>query len=82
MLVLPYLWLFILFVLIQVNLFKYVLHRRITRKSYVVAGLLAAIPVLLIVLQSIHQLSIKDIVLVVGLVLLASFYLIRLDLPN
>lgn len=51
-------------------------HRR---QRLMRAGILAAIPVLLLVLQSIHQLTIKDVLITGGLVLLATYYLNKAD---
>ncbi len=47
-------------------------HRR---QRLIRAGLLAFIPVLLLVLQTIHQLTGKDLLITGGLVLLTSYYL-------
>ena len=43
------------------------------------AGIIASVPVLLAVFQSIHQLSIRDVLLSVGLVVLAAVYMLRAD---
>ena len=51
-------------------------HRR---ARIIRAGVLACIPVLLLILQSIHQLTIKDILITIGLVLLATYYLNKAD---
>lgn len=44
-----------------------------------VSGTIASIPVLLALFQSIHQLSIRDVLLSVGLVMLAALYMLRAD---
>jgi hypothetical protein len=78
LLVLPFLWLFsVLFVTTTL-----LLKRRqnvARRKIVIIAGVVASIPVLLAIFQSIHQLSIKDVLLSVGLVLLAAWYVLRAD---
>lgn len=48
-------------------------------KKRIIAGSLAALPTLLIVLQSIQQLSLRDVIIVLVLWLLLSWYLLRLD---
>ena len=72
-----------LFFLLLFNIFKELglnknkqIHRR---QRLIRAGVLAAIPVLLLVLQTIHQLTIKDVLITLGLVLLASYYLNKAD---
>lgn len=78
LLVLPFLWLFI-------ALFTgswWLLQRRqgISRQQTIlVSSLIAALPVLLAIFQSIHQLSIKDVLLSVGIVVLAALYMLRAD---
>ena len=49
------------------------------RQAAMVAGVVASIPVLLTIFQSIHQLSIRDVFLSVGLVVLAAVYMLRAD---
>ena len=78
LLVLPFLWLFtVLFVTTSI-----LVRRRKTvtkRQAVITAGIVASIPVLLAIFQSIHQLSIKDVLLSTGLVLLAAWYVLRAD---
>jgi hypothetical protein len=78
LLVLPFMWLFtILFVTTWI-----VLKRRQNiskRQVVIISGVVASIPVLLAIFQSIHQLSIKDVLLSTGLVLLAAWYVLRAD---
>ncbi len=78
LLVLPFMWLFsCLFITVWLVLSK---KPTIQRKQIaIVSGLVATIPVLLIVFQSIHLLSIRDVVISVGLALLASGYVLRAD---
>jgi hypothetical protein len=78
LLVLPFLW---LFTVLFVTTSKVVKRRNNVSKRQVViiAGVVASIPVLLAIFQSIHQLSIKDVLLSSGLVLLAAWYVLRAD---
>ena len=78
LLVLPFVWLFsVIFISTLLVLSK---RPSVTKKQRVmVAGIVASIPVLLIIFQSIHQLSLKDVLLSVSLVLLAAFYMLRAD---
>lgn len=78
LLVLPFLWLFVaLFVAIRQVLGRFKDIR--TRQATLVAGFGATLPVLLIIFQSIHQLSIRDILLSIGLVGVAALYMLRAD---
>lgn len=78
LLVLPFLWIFaVLFITSWL-----VLSRRqgIHKKQVVmISGCIASIPVLLAVFQSIHQLSVRDVLLSIGLVVLAAIYMLRAD---
>ena len=78
LLVLPFMWLFaVLFVTSSL-----ILKRRkdtAQRKVVIISGVIASIPVLLAIFQSIHQLSLKDVFLSLGLVLLAAWYVFRAD---
>ena len=78
LLVLPFIWMFsVLFVTSWLLLSGY---KSIRRKQVVlVSGVIACIPVLLAVFQSIHQRSIRDVLLSVGLVLLTALYMLRAD---
>lgn len=78
LIILPFLWLFtVLFVTSSLILKS---RKGITkRKIVIVAGVIASLPVLLAIFQSIHQLSIKDVLLSLGLVLLAAWYVLRAD---
>lgn len=78
LLVLPFLWLFaVLFVTIR-NLLGRMREVR-ARQAALIAGFGATLPVLLIVFQSIHQLSIRDVLLCLGLVGVAALYMLRAD---
>lgn len=47
------------------------------KQSYYVASIIAFMPVLLLAMQSVNQLTIRDILLVVGFTGLAIFYIMR-----
>lgn len=49
------------------------------KRRIVIAGVSASLPVLLVVFESIHQLSIRDVLIVCALVIVTSFYLLRAD---
>jgi hypothetical protein len=78
LLVVPFIWLFSsLFVASWMLLSR---KDNISRRQVaLVAGIIASVPVLLAVFQSIHQLSIRDVLLSVGLVVLAAVYMLRAD---
>ena len=78
LLVLPFIWLFaVLFTATWLLLSASESIQR--KKAVMIAGCVASIPVLLAVFQSIHQLSVRDVLLSVGLVLLAAVYMLRAD---
>jgi len=78
LLVLPFLWLFVvLFVTVRLYLGR--LTRVNARQTALIAGFTATLPVLLVVFQSIHQLSIRDVLLSLGLVVVAAIYMLRAD---
>lgn len=78
LLVLPFLWLFTVLFVTTASLVKR--RNTVSRRQVVIsAGVVASIPVLLAIFQSIHQLSIKDVFLSAGLVLLAAWYVLRAD---
>jgi len=78
LLVVPFLW---LFAVLSVTTWLILKNRpSVTRKQAVlVSGVMATIPVLLAIFQSIHQLSLRDVLLSTGLVLLAAVYMLRAD---
>ena len=49
------------------------------RRQFAVSALLAAIPLLLLVFQSLHQLTIRDVLISLGLVIATAFYISRAD---
>lgn len=78
LLVLPFLWLFTALFVTTSMLVKR--RKDISKRQVVIiAGVVASIPVLLAIFQSIHQLSVKDVLLSSGLVLLAAWYVLRAD---
>jgi hypothetical protein len=78
LLVLPFMWLFTTLFVTTWTVFKR--RQNISKRQVVIiSGVIASIPVLLAIFQSIHQLSIKDVLLSTGLVLLAAWYVLRAD---
>jgi hypothetical protein len=49
------------------------------RKQYAIAGLLTALPLSLFVFQSLHQLTIRDVIIAISLVFATGFYISRAD---
>lgn len=49
------------------------------RKQLIFAAVGSSTPVLLLVFQSIHQLTIRDVLIVLGLVMMTAFYLSKAD---
>lgn len=76
---LPFVWLF-LAIFVGVNgLVKMRVSGLVPKRRIVVAGVCATLPVLLVVFESIHQLTIKDVLIVFALVATMSFYVLRAD---
>ena len=76
--VLPFLWVFsCLFTLSWLTLRNRPSINK--KKLIIVCVLVATSPVLLLVFQSIHQLIIRDVVIMLGLVSLAVVYVVRAD---
>ena len=66
----------------KTNLFRLFMSRREDKPfnwklSYYVASIIAFMPVLLLAMQSVNQLTIRDVLLVLGFTGLAIFYVIR-----
>ncbi len=64
------------------NLFRIFMSRRENKPfnwklSYYVASIIAFMPVLLLAMQSVNQLTIRDVLLVLGFTGLAIFYILR-----
>jgi len=79
-LMLPFLWLFLVLFITILFIERLILPTLSSRKKFIIAGIFSLVPMLLMVLQSIHQLTLKDILLVIGFVIISIFYLSRLDL--
>lgn len=78
LLILPFLWLFAV-VFITARL---VLQRRVSatnKQVVIVSSLLACLVVLLLVFQSIHQLTIRDVLISLAIIGIAAVYLLRAD---
>ncbi|HKU19248.1 MAG TPA: hypothetical protein VJP80_08390 [Candidatus Saccharimonadales bacterium] len=54
---------------------------RLTAKKYKLGALGASLPVLLLVLQSIGQLTLRDVLIIIALFALAYFYVARMAAP-
>jgi hypothetical membrane protein len=78
-LVLPFIWLFVVLFMTTFWLARKRFHALSDRRAIMTAGVVATLPVLLLVFQSVHQLSIKDVLLAVGLIIVTTFYLSRAD---
>lgn len=66
----------------KTNLFRIFMTRRENKPfnwklSYYVASIIAFMPVLLLAMQSVNQLTIRDVLLVLGFTGLAIFYILR-----
>ncbi len=64
------------------SLFRILLSRRENKPfnwklSYYIASIIAFMPVLLLAMQSVNQLTIRDVLLVIGFTGLAIFYVLR-----
>jgi hypothetical protein len=82
LIVVPFLWLFVsIYVSIQL-LFRLRFPAAPRKRRVIVAGTAAALPVLLAVFASLHQLTVKDFLLAVALVTCISFYMARADFIN
>jgi hypothetical protein len=75
----PFIWLFVAIFIAVNGLIKWRFSDLVHKRRTVIAGVCAALPVLLVVFESIHQLTIKDILIVVALVAITSFYILRAD---
>lgn len=78
LLILPFLWLFVVVFLST----KLVLQHRTKatkKQTLIVSSLLACLLVLLFVFQSIHQLTIRDVLISLAIIGIAAVYLLRAD---
>ena len=74
---LPFIWLFIaIFMAVQWSV-KLRAEKLDKRRRMILAGVSAALPVLLLVFESVHQLSIRDVLIVIALLASISFYMSR-----
>lgn len=82
LLVLPVLLLFlIIYVTVYLLFFKKLKRSKRLSKTriYIISGIVALVPVLLIVLASIGQFTIRDIILATVIVVCISWYLLKVD---
>ena len=77
LLVFPFFALYVaVFLMMKLNMTR----KTASSKTIVItSGLVAAFPALLVIFQSIHQLTIKDVLIVFALVCVVAFYLARAD---
>lgn len=81
-LILPVVLLFIIiYVSVYIGILKKIARaRRISRtRMYVISGIIALVPVLIIVLASINQFTLRDIILSSVIVIFVSWYLLKVD---
>ena len=79
LLVAPFMWLFVT-IFVTVLYMVTIRHVLSTRKRRILtAAIVAALPVMLLVFQSIHQLTIKDALLSVAIISIAMFYIQKAD---
>lgn len=78
LLIVPFLWLFAVVFLLT----KLVLHYKTkasNKQALIISSLLACLLVLLFVFQSIHQLTIRDLLISLAIIGIAGVYLMRAD---
>ncbi len=82
-LILPFIWLFISLFLTFLYLIDWFspTHKH-DRRQTITAALLAAVPTVMLLLDSVDQLTIKDFLLIVGLGILAAFYISKIRLKK
>ena len=76
---LPFIWLFIAIFVAAQWLVQLRAEKLDKRRRMLLAGVSAALPVLLLVFESVHQLSVRDVLIVVALLASISFYMTRAD---
>jgi hypothetical protein len=80
LLMVPFILLFITLFTTVVFASRHLSDGRTTRRRiYILSGMVAAAPVLLLVFQSLHQLSIIDVFITVTLLVGSGFYISRID---
>lgn len=82
-LILPFIWLYLCLFLTFIYVIDWLsANHRHSRRQSLLAGLLAAIPTLMLLLGSVDQLTIKDGLLIFGLGALALFYANKISLKR
>lgn len=82
-LILPFVWLFVSLFLTFIYLIDWFSDsRKHSRRQTLTAGLLATIPTLMLLLDSVDQLTAKDFLLIAGLGGLAAFYISKISLKK
>lgn len=79
LLIVPFIWLFTVLFFTTLWLLEGRSEKLPRKRAVIIASVVSTLPVLLLIFQSIHQLSIKDVLLTIGLITVASFYLQRAD---
>ncbi len=79
LLMLPMLLLFVAFLATVLLVLKRIKPEMNRSKRRIIAVLFAVLPTLLIILQSIQQLSARDVIIVFGLWTLLGWYMLRID---
>jgi hypothetical protein len=79
LLIVPFVWLFAVLYLSINFVVNWQWPGAPKKRRIVIAGVGAALPVLLLVFESIHQLTVKDFLIAAALVACISFYMSRAD---
>lgn len=75
----------LLFIIIYFTVYLFIMKKinrakKITRtRLYVISGIITLIPVLIIVLASINQFTLRDIILSAVIIIISSWYLLKVD---
>jgi hypothetical protein len=49
------------------------------KRAVIISGVAALVPTLLLMFQSVHQLTIRDVLVIVGLAVATAFYIVKAD---
>jgi hypothetical protein len=79
-LILPFLWIFITLLWSFIKLFTEIMHRDKSPRTIILSVFCAGMPTLVLLLDSISQLTIRDVMLVFVFGLVGYFYVSKLDL--
>ncbi len=81
-LLLPFLWIFVALFWTSKSVIKSIRHRRKSNKNNALAAIIAGLPTLVILLDSINQLTIRDILLIFILGVVGIFYVAKLNFKS